>query len=375
MKKINKKFEPVVRVKYLDDGGEFGSVGGYVTTFDALPDRDGDRILKGAAGTEPFSVAMLAYHDHKSPVGSINLMPDLFGITSTGPFANTVDAQEMRELAKAGALSFSIGFMSDDYEPNEFGGMDFKSIDIYEVSLVPVPANPRALVTAVKSYEARGGESIDQSRKKQYVDVEPPAGSFEAVQEEIREALQDLYAGPNSYISLVSTFTDRVVYSVESYPSIPAVDGLWQIDYGYGDDGVLNVSWPAVPAEVQQSIVTGGDETDSEDEGTTSVGAEKAEEPSAEGSEGDQNQAPEAKTVVDEKAGRRNASTDQSALDQAHDLLVVAGANCDKMIAEHDGEQGTDQSKATDASAKQRHASARPDLRLLTEIAEFEATV
>lgn len=239
MNKINKTFEPVVRVKYLDDGSDYGSVAGYVTTFDALPDRDGDRILAGAAGINGFSAPLLAYHDRKSPVGSIALTPDPFGVNSTGPFAKTASAQEMRELAKAGALSFSIGFSSDDYVKNEFGGLDFNSIDIYEVSLVPVPANPRALVSAVKSYEAMGNQRDDT---KQYVDVEPPAGSFEAIQEDVREALRDLYASPNSYISLVSTFPDRVVYTVESYPSIPAVDGMWQIDYSYDEQDNLKVS-------------------------------------------------------------------------------------------------------------------------------------
>lgn len=372
MKKINKKFEPVVRVKYLDDGGEFGSVGGYVTTFDALPDRDGDRIMKGAAGTEPFSVSMLAYHDHKSPVGSINLMPDLFGVTSTGPFANTPNAQEMRELAKAGALSFSIGFTSDDYEPNEFGGMDFKSIDIYEVSLVPVPANPRALVTAVKSYEAVEGTR----QEKQYIDVEPVAGSFEAIQEDVREALRVYY--PNSYVSIISTLPDRAIFEVDSYPAIPAVDGTWQVSYVYDAEGCLEVSWPAQAVEIQQSVVAEGEEDSTDQpELTAAQKDDQTANPLTATTTGTSGSTYTINIIDTDKAGRRNASTDQSNLDQAHDLLVKAGANCDKMIADT-GEDDAADDKAKSAevdAAKKRHVSARPNLQLLTEIAEFEATV
>lgn len=104
---------------------------------------------------------------------------------------------------------------------------------------------------------------------------------------------------------------------------------------------------------MQQTIVTEDGSTAGE---TEAIGAEKT---------GTGNSA--APRVIDKKSGRRNASSDQSALDQAHDLLVEAGANCTKMVDD------TDESKAAEVeSAKQRHASARPDLRLLVEAAELE---
>lgn len=63
----------------------------------------------------------------------------------TYPFADTVF-----ELIQGGFLNAtSVGFRPLSYEPNvERGGLDFKSQELLEYSIVPVPSNPGALIQA-----------------------------------------------------------------------------------------------------------------------------------------------------------------------------------------------------------------------------------
>jgi hypothetical protein len=68
--------------------------------------------------------------------------------------------------------------------------------------------------------------------------------------------------------------------------------------------------------------------------------------------------------------GKRNRAEDQKALNQAHDFLVKAGANCEAAMPD---EKAEDDTKALDTS-KAQHPTARPNLRLLTEIAELESS-
>lgn len=416
MNKINKSFESGVQVKFYDGADGNGEVRGYVTTFDGLPDRDGDRIMKGAYEGQSIKLPMLAYHKKDAVIGAITLNADPYGVSSVGEFAKTQQSQDMREYAKMGALSYSIGFTSNDYVKNEHGGFDFNKIDIHEVSLVPIPANPRALITAAKEYEGQA------EVEKRYADIEPPAGSYEAVQEDLVEALTEVYSsdGGDCYVSLIATWPTKVAYSVQSY-SAGEFDGNWMIDYVWNGEDDVTFGDTVTPIDITQTITvdTDSEEVDQPANNAPMVGAtesheeitEKAisEKPWSDFSEsdytleqwikaclivvgdgsaksqgklpilepnGDLNKnavhaaagrigqlkgvtaeekkaaakklvaaykkigedAPESLTELaksaDEvinKSGKRNSSGDQNALDEAHDLLVQAGANCPGM--------------------------------------------
>ena len=59
---------------------------------------------------------------------------------------------------KMGALdSLSIGFFISDYEPVDakqpYGGWIFKEVEIFEISVVTVPANPQATVDNIKGFD------------------------------------------------------------------------------------------------------------------------------------------------------------------------------------------------------------------------------
>lgn len=141
---------------------ETGRFSGYASTYGGEPDEQGDIILPGAfsaalrvhekAGTQP---ALLWGHDHSEPVGKwLSFTEDEHGLLAVGQLTlGTKRGAEAYELLKADALSLSIGFSISPGGAETKNGIRYiKDIRrLFEVSLVSIPANPRAKVTAVKS--------------------------------------------------------------------------------------------------------------------------------------------------------------------------------------------------------------------------------
>lgn len=137
-------------VKYVDGGA--GRIEGYASTYNNV-DRVGDRVMPGAFGDASFTVPYLAYHDNTRPIGQCLCVPDAVGLASSVTLADTPTAQEVRELARVRAIpAQSIGYLTLASEPNEFGGADLYKIEVLEVSAVPIPANPLALISAAKAF-------------------------------------------------------------------------------------------------------------------------------------------------------------------------------------------------------------------------------
>ena len=140
-----------------------GVVEGYGSTFGGPPDVYNDIIAAGAfgkslaahrqAGTMPV---MLWAHRPDSLVGRwTDAVEDAKGLKLRGQL--NLDTQAGRDALahlKAGDLSgLSIGFRvpKGGREFNKDGTVTLKEIDLWEVSLVAIPANTRARVTGVKS--------------------------------------------------------------------------------------------------------------------------------------------------------------------------------------------------------------------------------
>lgn len=134
-----------------------GELAGYGSTFGTV-DRTGDTVAVGAfarslaehkAGdTRP---AMLWSHDPGEPIGVwLSATEDAKGLALTGKLnLDTRRGREARSLAKDGALALSIGYRTRDAEYRD-GVRVLKDIDLLEVSLVSVPANPEARLTSIK---------------------------------------------------------------------------------------------------------------------------------------------------------------------------------------------------------------------------------
>ena len=138
---------------------ERGVFSGYASTF-GNRDRDGDIIERGAFAEDlnqnGSQRVLLFMHDMRQPIGVIRLREDDIGLFAEAELNLEVAKvrDEIYPLAKQGALpAMSIGFVSSDFERMENGRV-FKTAQLLEVSLVTVPANPRALVTSIKSLES-----------------------------------------------------------------------------------------------------------------------------------------------------------------------------------------------------------------------------
>ena len=144
---------PIQEIKAAGDGT--WSVSGYASTFGSV-DRVGDTILAGAfnkALSDGRKIKFLYAHDQSQVLGvPLELKADDHGLFGTFKISRTRLGEDVHTLLKDGALdSFSIGFFIDDldFDP-ETGTRILKDLDLLEVSVVAVAANPDAVVTSVK---------------------------------------------------------------------------------------------------------------------------------------------------------------------------------------------------------------------------------
>ena len=119
-------------------------------------DREGDQVIpKGARFQLP--VPLLAQHDHNQPVGMVTSaeVSDK-GIEIEATIAKDSQLSYVERTwrqVKAGLLrGFSIGFRADKYEPISTG-KKWLSYEIFEISLVTIPANAGAGISSVKKYD------------------------------------------------------------------------------------------------------------------------------------------------------------------------------------------------------------------------------
>lgn len=144
----------------LFNTGKHGGLSGYASTFMNF-DKVNERPVKGAfSGTlSRFkSDGFIAVgHDWNAlPVATVtDAYEDDHGLFLEAEFHSTPLAQEARTIAqerldRGKSVSLSIGYEVKSDEFVEEGRL-LKEIDLFEVSLVNVPANPLATVTGVKS--------------------------------------------------------------------------------------------------------------------------------------------------------------------------------------------------------------------------------
>lgn len=157
-----------VEIKASED--ERGVINGYAAYFDNI-DRHGD-ILKGGSLTQKtVKVPLLLNHDTGDVVGHAIVTEDEKGYSYKGVLAVDSESDTLREraryayaLVKEGHIRHnSIGFIPTDTklvkEKNRLV-RHITGVDLGEVSLVPVPANPKAENYAVKGFDAAELESL-----------------------------------------------------------------------------------------------------------------------------------------------------------------------------------------------------------------------
>ena len=148
-----------------------GVVEGYAATFDREPDSYGDVIAKGAFARtldewrakegDGLSIPLLYGHNTDDPMHNIGKVTEAYeddkGLFVHAEFdADNPTAQYARKLAAEGRLyqfSFAYAIKGAGMTTLDDGvdAYELRDLDLYEVSLVQIPANQHAVVTSVKS--------------------------------------------------------------------------------------------------------------------------------------------------------------------------------------------------------------------------------
>jgi HK97 family phage prohead protease len=140
-------------------GAEAGTFTGYASTFGGTPDSYGDLVVPGAFRKSLLvnkatgrNVAMLWAHDQSEPIGTwTGIEEDAKGLKVAGKLTMGIQrARDAHALAKDGALGLSIGYRTVESERTA-GGRLLKELDLWEISLVAMPAQSAARITSVKS--------------------------------------------------------------------------------------------------------------------------------------------------------------------------------------------------------------------------------
>lgn len=143
---------------------EEGTFTGYASTFGDV-DAYGDTFARGAFRKTLADAPMrplLWAHNPGEPIGTVELREDGRGLRARGRLILEVErAREAHALLRAGALKgLSIGFVPRKYTWRDDGeGRVFKEVELAEVSLTPLPANPKAVVSEVRSKRPADAEA------------------------------------------------------------------------------------------------------------------------------------------------------------------------------------------------------------------------
>lgn len=153
----------VLDVKDFHDEDDNFVVEGIAST--PTPDRMRDIVdPMGAQFKTPMP--LLWQHRHDQPVGRVTFASptekgipfkaEMPRIKESGVLKDRID-EAMQSLKHRLVSAVSIGFspIEDDYEFMENGGIKFNQWEWLELSLVTIPANSEAVITAVKSIDKR----------------------------------------------------------------------------------------------------------------------------------------------------------------------------------------------------------------------------
>ena len=205
-------------LKAAADGRTFS---GYGSVFNNT-DLGGDIVAPGAFSkslaehrrNDTMPLMFFMHQPDKVPGKWTSITEDQRGLAVQGELLNTQLGAETAELLKAKAINgLSIGYLPVDSELNRDGTRMLKEVDLWEVSIVSMPMNAQARVTAVKLAEvaesivsirdferlARDAFGLSRGVAKTFagrvwphfheaVHGEPVASSLEALREELVDA-------------------------------------------------------------------------------------------------------------------------------------------------------------------------------------------
>jgi HK97 family phage prohead protease len=164
---------PVTEFKAVGSDLATGEIAGYAATYQT--DRLQDRIVPGAFAASLKShrecgtvVPMLWNHSVDDVIGQwTDLREDKHGLAVRGRLAlGVARADDARVLAKAGIVALSIGYTVTKATYTD-RIRELRQVELYEVSLTAVPANPGAKIVAAKSFRPQSVRSLEDALHEQ----------------------------------------------------------------------------------------------------------------------------------------------------------------------------------------------------------------
>ena len=155
---------------------EVGGISGFFSTYDKEPDSYGDIIEKGAftetiakraESGHPFPLCF--NHDFSAVIGAVDKIED----TEKGPyieahFLDTQQAQDVRKMLQSGAIyQFSFAYdvlearQPDEEEKSKGIENVLTKVEVFEISVVTVPANQNAVATEIKAGRRNSQKDAD----------------------------------------------------------------------------------------------------------------------------------------------------------------------------------------------------------------------
>lgn len=182
-----------------------GTIKGYFSTYDEEPDSYGD-IIKAGAFTETFAkrkesghpFPLCWNHNFDNVIGVVDSIED----TDKGPFIeahflDTPKAQEVREFVKSGAVyqfSFAYDVLECERPTKEQAVKGIENVltklEVFEISVVTVPANQNAVVTEVKSGRRNSAKDLNTLDEVENL-INQALDKLKTLKEEVEEPTED----------------------------------------------------------------------------------------------------------------------------------------------------------------------------------------
>lgn len=203
-------------IKAKDEERGNGGFEGYAATFDRVPDSYGDVIAQGAftntlkAWQESGRPIPVLYgHNMNDPdynIGVAECTEDEKGLHVSAKFDSSDKAQRTRELLKEGRLSkmsFAYGILDEAPVELEDGvkANELRELELFEVSVVLVPANSFAEISETKARKDAKEEQSQNSGGAVEIDLDELMASLDEASksiENVRHIIQSIPGGDNT---------------------------------------------------------------------------------------------------------------------------------------------------------------------------------
>ena len=229
-----------MKYKYLDpvdfSTGDHGEISGYFATFHHdHGDSYGDVICKFAFKKtieerkktgHPFPLCF--NHDFSVIIGAVtDIGEDDFGAWFKAKFFPTEKAQEIRNIVKSGVLwqfSFAYNVIDQGKVRAGDGSMvnELRELELLEISIVVAPANPRSVITDIKTDRERLLAFAEKIEREEHERLEKAKAEAlyiidEYQRSEAREKFEQIKADPVKLLAHLRGMEKKALEDIERF--------------------------------------------------------------------------------------------------------------------------------------------------------------